>query len=133
MDVYIANRAIVDLKVMKSIRETFYVKDRGRISFVEYYGYDTQAAIYQNLVEINTGKKLPFLIAVASKEEETDIEVIGFDQPYLDMVLQGVFLNIGRIHDLKQGRVIPTRCGSCDYCHATKILTGPIHFKDLTA
>jgi len=124
-------KAIVDLKVMKSIRDSFWVKDLGHVSFVEYWGYNVQAAIYQKLVEINTGKKLPFLIAAASKEKEPDIEVIGFTQKDLDDTLSLVFTNIVRINDLKLGKAESTRCEVCDYCKRTKVLTHPVHYSDL--
>lgn len=131
IDSYIPKRCIVDLKTTKSIHDLFWASNHGWVSFIEHFGYDIQAAIYQELVRIDTGKKLPFLIAAASKENYTDIQVIGFDQPHLDMVLQGVFLKIGRINEVKQGKIPPTRCNACNYCFATKILTGPVHFKDI--
>ena len=125
-------KAIVDLKTTKSIRDGVWASNKGFLSFVEFFGYDIQAAIYQELVRINTGKKLPFLIAAASKETFTDIEVIAFDQEYLDRVFAGIFIGMARINDLKSNKgFVPTRCESCDYCHATKVLSGPIHFKEL--
>jgi hypothetical protein len=125
--------AIVDLKVMKAIRDAFWVPDLGRLSLIEYWGYNIQAAIYQKVYEINTGEKIPFLVAIASKEKVTDIEVVGFTQQDLDQTLSLVFPNINRINDLKNGRVEPTPCGLCDFCRTQKVLTGPVHFSTLTA
>lgn len=134
LDSFIANTCIVDLKVMRSIRDTFYVPELyRRLSFVEYYGYDIQAAIYQKLVEIKTGQKLPFMIAVASKETFPDIEVLAFTQTDLDKAMQRVFASIARVQQLKEGSMVdPKRCEECDYCHTTKILTKPIHYSELT-
>jgi hypothetical protein len=33
------------------------------------------------------------------------------------------------ILDVKSGKVKPERCGSCEYCRATKKLTEPIDFE----
>ena len=131
LDSYIHGKCIVDLKTTRSISENIWASNHGWITFIEHFGYDIQAAVYQKLVEINTGKRLPFLIAAVSKETFPDIEVIGFDQNHLDMKLQGVFLGMSRINEIKSGKTVPTRCGECDYCHATKILRGPVHFMDL--
>ena len=70
MDSYIPSIAIVDLKVMASITKLEWVRDIGYLDFVRYWGYDIQGAIYQEIVRQNTGKKLPFYIAGATKESE---------------------------------------------------------------
>lgn len=124
-------RFITDLKVMRGIRDSFWVKDQGYMSFVNFWGYDIQAAVYQKLVSINIGKDLPFFIAAASKEKYPDIEVIGFTQYDLDSMLSTVAPNIQRIKDLKEGRGEPDRCESCDYCRSTKVLTKAIHYSEL--
>ena len=131
IDSLLRNVCIADLKVMADLRDSFWVKDSGYMSFIEYWGYDIQAAIYQKLVDINTGKKLPFYITAASKERYSDIEIIGFTQDDLDGVLSLVFPNVNRINDLKLGRVKPDRCEICDYCRATKVLSKPIHYSQL--
>lgn len=131
IDSLIRGKAITDLKVMKSIIESFWVKDLGHISFVEYWGYNVQAAIYQKAVELCTGEKLPFFIAAATKDKYPDHDIIGFLQRDLDDTMTQVFTNIGRINDLKQGLVEPDRCGVCDYCRATKVVTRPVHFSEL--
>ena len=67
IDSYIADKVIVDLKVMSSITKHEYVRDVGYLDFIRYWGYDIQGAIYQEIVRQNTGKRLPFYIAAASK------------------------------------------------------------------
>ena len=131
IDSFHPGKAIVDLKIMKSIREGFWVKDFGKMNFIDYWGYDIQAAIYQKVVEINTGKQVPFFIAAASKEKVADIEVIGFDEKKMNETLIEVQNNVQRILDLKSGKVTPDRCGTCDFCKFTKVLTGAIHYSDL--
>jgi len=126
LDSYIADTCIVDLKVMKSLRESHYVRDFGLMDFIRYWGYDIQAAIYQKVVEISTGKKLPFYIAGASKEKMTDIELIQVPQEWMDERLMDVEKEIPKIIALKNGEIDPIRCEVCDYCKHTKILTGAI-------
>lgn len=123
--------AIVDLKVMKSLKEEFWVKDYGKMSFIHYWGHDIQGMIYQRIVECNTNKRIPFYIAGASKEKITDIEIIGFTQKDLSDTASIVEGNVKRILDLKTGHAHPERCGRCGYCTSTKILTKPIHFSEL--
>lgn len=126
MDSYFPDTLIVDLKCMKSLRESFYTKDFGNMDFVRYWGYDIQGAVYQKIVEINTGKKLPFKIAAASKEQYPDIEVIQIEQQMLDTALAEVEKNVPMILQLKNGDMEPVRCGICDYCKHTKVLTHSI-------
>ncbi|MBQ9437645.1 MAG: PD-(D/E)XK nuclease-like domain-containing protein, partial [Lachnospiraceae bacterium] len=87
MDSYFLNEAIVDLKVVRAAhgKEAFeWVKDYGYTYFPLVFGYDIQGAVYQEIVRQNTGKKLPFYLAVATKQKEPDIEIIQITQNYLD-------------------------------------------------
>ena len=132
MDSYIPNKVIVDLKVMASITKHEYVRDVGYMDFVRYWGYDVQGAIYQEIVRQNTGKVLPFYIAAASKEPETNIEVIHVTNNFLADALSEVEANMPRILELKDGLYAePDRCEICDCCRSTKILHGPITILDL--
>ena len=126
MDSYIENTCIVDLKVMKTLRESHYVRDYGLMDFIRYWGYDIQAAVYQRVVEINAGKQLPFFIAAASKEKETDIEIIQIPQEWMDDRLMEVEKNVPKITALKNGEIEPIRCEVCDYCKHSKVLTRAI-------
>jgi hypothetical protein len=132
MDSYLEDVAIVDLKVMASITDLKWVKDIGYLDFVRYWGYDIQGAIYQKIVEINTGKKLPFYIAAATKETEPDIRIIQITQNYLDEALSVVEANIGRILRVKNGEQEPDRCELCDCCRHHRVLKAPISILDLT-
>ena len=131
MDSYFPDVLIVDLKCIKSLREDNYLKDYGHMEFVRYWGYDIQAAIYQKIVEINTGKRLPFKIAAASKEEYPDIEVIQVEQSLIDAALAEVEKNTPSILALKNGEYEPVRCGTCNYCRHTKVLTQSIWSSEL--
>ncbi|MEZ3504921.1 MAG: PD-(D/E)XK nuclease-like domain-containing protein [Lachnospiraceae bacterium] len=131
IDSYIADKVIVDLKVMSSITKHEYVRDVGYLDFVRYWGYDIQGAIYQEIVRQNTGKRLPFYIAAASKEEETNIEVIHVTDNFLKDAMSMVEAAMPRILRVKNGEVKPDRCESCDCCRYTKVLRNPITILDL--
>lgn len=133
MDSYIPDVAIVDLKVMASITKLEWVRDIGYLDFVRYWGYDIQGAIYQEIVRQNTGKKLPFYIAGATKEKEPDIRIIHITDNYLQEALSVVETNMPRIIRVKNGEEEPDRCELCDCCRHTRVLTKPISIMDLTA
>lgn len=133
MDSYFPDVAIVDLKVMSSITRLEWVRDLGYLDFVRYWGYDTQGAVYQEIVRQNTGKTLPFYIAAATKENEPDIRIIQITDNYLQEALQAVKNNMPRILAVKSGEAEPDRCELCDCCRHTRVLTKPISIDDLTA
>ena len=133
MDSYIPGVAIVDLKVMASITKLEWVRDIGYLDFVRYWGYDIQGAIYQEIVRQNTGKKLPFYIAGATKESEPDIRIIHVTDNYLAEALNLVEMNMARVLAVKSGDVEPDRCELCDCCRKTRVLKAPISITDLTA
>ena len=133
MDSYIPDVAIVDLKIMASITDLKWVKDIGYLDFVRYWGYDIQGAVYQEIVRQNTGKKLPFYIAAATKEKEPDIRIIHVTDDYLREALHVVEANMPRILRVKNGEENPDRCELCDCCRKTRVLTAPISILDLTA
>jgi len=131
MDSYIPDKVIVDLKVMASITEAKWVKDVGHVDFVRYWGYDIQGAIYQEIVYQNTGKRLPFYIAAATKEEEPNIEVIHVTDNFLKDALSIVEAAMPRVLAVKRGEAEPNRCERCDCCKHTKVLKKPITILDL--
>jgi hypothetical protein len=118
IDSYHPGDKIVDLKVMKDFDGIW--KDGLKLSFVEAWGYDIQAAIYQ-FVEDNG---LPFYIAGATKQKpEPDLAIISIPQDRLDYCLDIVVENVQRFADIKTGLIEPSRCERCDYCKSTKVLT----------
>lgn len=123
-------KAIVDLKVVKSIREKSWV-DGAKLNFIQTFGYIDQGAIYQEVVYKNTGVRLPFFIAALSKEEYTDKEIIHIPDVELEMALSQIRLNIDHVMSLKNHDRPPTRCEKCDYCRTTKKLNNTISFYDI--
>lgn len=131
MDSYHPNDKIVDLKVMRDMLPLYAPSLGHRVSFINYWGYDIQGAIYQKVVELVTGKKLPFYICCATKEDAPDIEIINIDQPYLDEALNFVEANLPRVLNIKNHITEPSRCGTCAFCKATKTISEPITLTDL--
>jgi hypothetical protein len=131
MDSLLPGKAIVDLKIMQSINKVFWAKDYGHMDFIQYWGYDIQLAIYQEIYRQNTGEILPTFIAVADKGKYPDINVIYVDNYRLAECLEDVKRNAPRVQMLKRGEIEPLRCNSCDYCKSTKVLSEPIHYSTL--
>ena len=73
MDVYRPDERIVDLKVVKDF-EDIYKEGFGRVSWIQYWGYDIQGAVYQKVEQLSSGRKkpLPFYIVAATKEKIPD-------------------------------------------------------------
>lgn len=118
MDSYHRDK-IVDLKVMRSMERVM-----GK-SFVEHWGYDLQMAIYAAV----EGNDLATYLAVVTKETPADLEIISIPKWRRVELLEEVERRMPHILDVKQGRVKPERCGTCEYCRATKKLTEPIDFE----
>lgn len=131
MDSYISNRAIIDLKIVEDIYKPYYHKDTGRLNFIQERGYDFQLAIYQKVVELNTGRRLPCYIAAADKGKTTNIEIIQIQQNELDGALVGLEIGINRLKKLKSGELQPDKCKKCDWCKETKVIQKPISMSEL--
>jgi hypothetical protein len=131
LDSYIKGKCIVDLKTSSNLHESWRVADYGNVSFVDYWGYIIQLAVYQKIVEIDTGEKLPCFIAAVTKEDEPEIAVIGIDQQSLDHALNEVQMNMPSVLAIKNGETEPIRCERCNYCKSTKKLDRVIHYNDL--
>jgi hypothetical protein len=112
-DVLAADR-IVDLKIMKDFGSV-YVPDKGREPWFIAWGYDIQGAVYQEIVRQNTGKKLPFYLAAATKEKMTDIDVIHIGQKHLDYALESFTADVTEYDAIKKGVMEADRCEKCEY------------------
>ena len=122
IDSYHPGKIIVDLKCMKDMKKQW---DNGKyVNFVDFWRYDIQGAIYQEIVRQSTGKVLPFVLAVATKEKETDLGLFEIPQEVLDIALAEVIEKSPRYQEIKNGKIEPKRCEECNYCRFTKKLTG---------
>lgn len=121
MDSYILHEAIVDLKVVKALRDVSY-KNGFKQSFIEKSGYDLQLGIYQEIVRQNTGETLPCIIAGVDKQDYPDLDCILIPNEQLEFQRKELRWKIQHIIDVKNYNEEPKRCGVCDYCRATKKL-----------
>ena len=129
IDVYNGER-IVDLKTVRDFANIYDV-GYGWRSWIEYWGYDVQGAIYQRIEQIATGRDepLPFYLAAVTKERVPDIAVVRIPQHVLDAAYRLVEAKIERFDLIKNGEVEPIRCGKCDFCKETKVLIEPIVYE----
>lgn len=123
MDSFDPKEYISDLKYMASLRAPKMFE-----SMIQYWGYDIQAACYQEIVRQNIGQTLPFVFVVATKELPAHLEVGIISQENIDAAMLLVRNDIRRYQRIKNGQEAPERCESyeCAYCTMTKIITEPI-------
>lgn len=131
MDSYIPHRCIVDLKTSSDLHKAWRVQDYGYASVAEYWGYTIQMAVYQKIVEIDTGEKLPTYLAFITKEDSPEIKLCYIDQTTLDHALNEVEMNMNSVLMVKNGEVEPIPCDKCDYCKATEPIMEVINIADL--
>ena len=131
IDSFFPDKAIVDLKVVKDFEPIWNSERQRKENFVDYWNYTLQAALYQKGVEVNTGKQLPFFIAVVTKEKEPDLALLSIPQEVMDEKLAVLEEILPRIYDIKHNEIEPFRCENCDYCKSTKVLTKIIDYRNL--
>lgn len=127
IDSFHKGKAIVDLKIIKDF-EPIWNEEKGvREDFIQHWGYDYQAAIYQAI----EGNKLPFFICAATKETNPDFAVIQIPQAWIDSAMSIIKHEIGIIDAYKRGEIEAPRCEKCAYCRQTKKLSRVISADEL--
>ena len=116
MDVSHPDR-IVDLKTVANFKPV-YKPGKGRMSFIEAWGYTLQGAIYQAV----DGQYKPFYIAAVTKEPTPDIAVVQIEQPYLDTEMAMLKDKLPYFDAIKTGAIPAPRCEHCAYCKSTRRL-----------
>lgn len=123
MDVYMAGVRIVDLKTVKDF-EPLYRPGEGRLHYADFWRWPLQMAIYQAI----EGNRLPCYLAVISKQDPPDIDLIEIPQDVLDMEIKLLKDKLPYFDAMRSGVIEPERCGKCAYCRQTHKLTGPTIF-----
>lgn len=108
---------IVDMKAMSSIDPVWDESEHRKKPFYSFYRYDIQAAIYQELVFQQTGKRLPYYLAVVTKEKTPKKVAFQFTQEVLDAALSEIKEKAPKFQKIKLGEIEPIECGRCDYYH----------------
>lgn len=119
--------ALVDQKAVKDFLPIWSEEERAKVPFIDYWGYDTQGAIYQKV----DGRMLPFVIAAGTKESVPDIGAFHVKDEDLAAALAIVEDEAPRYQAIKEGKIKPSRCGKCPYCIATKKLHKIINYKEM--
>lgn len=121
--------AIVDLKIVKDFAP-LYRDGEGRLNFIEYWGYDLQMAVYQELKRQQIGAQVPCFILAATKERVPDLGLFQVPQSLMDANLVLLKERLPHLAAVKDGREPAEACGSCDHCKAVKELTGAVWLEE---
>lgn len=113
--------AIVDGKVLKDCEDVW--QDGEKKPFYRANMYDIQSAIYKTLYMQQTGKDLPFELAVVTKEKQPDKRVFRFSDETIQNALQEIIVKVPIFDAIKKGIEPIYRCECCDYCRKTKQLS----------
>lgn len=128
LDKYVPDgRMIIDWKTVANISELKWSEAmHEKVTFIDAYGYMMRAAVYTEIEKQNahSAEDAPFIVVAISKQDYPDKEALYLNhrQRY-DYELEQIKKRLGMIQMIKAGRVKPKRCGCCDYCRATKVLT----------
>lgn len=127
LDIYRKGERIVDFKTVKDF-EPLYRAEEGRVSFVEYWRWPLQMAIYQHV----EGHKLPCYLACVTKQDDPDIAVIEIPQYVLDAEIEVLREKLPYLDAMRQGVIEPERCDNCAFCRTTKRLTRAMSLDEFT-
>lgn len=115
-----------DLKTTQGIHKKY-----SGLTFIEYYGYVEQMAIYKELIKQQYGVDLiPYIVAI-EKNDNPLKAIIRVDERYTEPKLEEIEYNIQRIKALKNGEEIPIGCGECEYCRKINKVTQILSIEDL--
>lgn len=131
IDSYFPNKLIVDQKIMKDLEPIWDEDAHCKKNVVDYWGYAIQGAIYRELVRQKTGKTLPFVLAITTKEKVPNKALLRIDDDELDKALELVKEKAPIFQKMKLGETTPTRCGKCDYCKSTYKVLGVKSFHEI--
>ena len=130
IDSFHKDKCIVDLKIVKDMQPIWDGKEKK--NFVEYWGYDIQMSLYQEIVRQNTGLVLPTFLCVATKETITDFAILEIDNDRLNFVMENIIKpNIEKFDKIKKGKIKPEKCCKCDFCKSIKKIEQIINYKDI--
>jgi hypothetical protein len=130
IDSYHPEKLITDLKTIKNFDLIWDEKDKTKKNFIDYYDYVLQGALYQEICYQNTGKKLPFVIAAATKEKVSQRALLLISQDKMEIKMQFLKEYLPHLQAVKQGKVAPVYCGKCQYCLSKKKTQGVVDYEE---
>lgn len=110
MDSFLPEICITDLKII------------ARTEWLWKWNYEIQGAIYQYGVEANGYGRLPFYLAIATKEKVPDLNIFQIPDSLLDETLLEIEANMPHFIAVKNGLEEPERCEKCPWCKMTRKL-----------
>ena len=126
-------KAIVDLKVVADLyTKVWSTTENMYVHFIESYGYDKQAAIYQELYFQMTGERLPVFLAMVTKQQPYfDKAIVQIPQGRMDYLIDEMSEKAPALLSMRNGSEPVKRCEKCEYCRSTKMLKETITVFDL--
>lgn len=125
-------KIFLDLKTTRDIHMKCWINgERKPVSFVRAYNYQLQMYVYQQLIYQNFGVMcMPYIIAV-SKQDVPDKLAISINDEQLEEAASQIDELQEHIEQVRQGTIEPERCGRCEYCRSTAILSDIVNMDDL--
>lgn len=120
-----------DLKVVKDFEPIWNKRTGKKESFIEFWHYDWQAAIYSEIIRQNVGTLPKYFIAAITKEKHSDLVLLNISEEDLLLNLEIIKSMIPTVKAIKEGKEEATRCEHCDYCRESKKITRIINYRDL--
>lgn len=111
---------IVDGKVLKDCQEVWL--DGTKQPFYMANRYDLQDVIYTVLYRQQTGKDLPYLLAIITKEKQPDKRLVRINPNTYEDALQEIITKAPIFDAIKKGEIEAKGCGVCDYCKSKRKL-----------
>lgn len=118
-----ATNSIYDIKCMKDFKEQWSSADKRYIPWYYHWGYVMQLAVYREIVRQNFGEPKEIGLLAATKETIPDIQANAFRNDLLDLELDIFKSKIKYFNDIKNGKIEPVPCNTCDYCKSNKEIT----------
>lgn len=114
---------IVDFKTASEFSKHWDSELNQYVNFAQFWRYDIQAAIYQELEYQRTGIRKPFYLAVVTLKGTPNHEILHIPDETLRFALDEVELFAPKFQAIKQGFLKAERCEQCNYCLQTKRLS----------
>lgn len=114
---------IVDLKTVKDL-ESQYLPGQGRVDFATAWDWPLQLAIYREIVRQNTGKVMPCVLAVITKETPPDLRLIQIESERLDAELAWLEQMMPKFDAIKTRAIDAPRCEKCAWCRQSRVIVG---------
>jgi len=114
-----------DSKYVADFKKTYSELDKRYMDWYYAYQYQTQMALYMELVKQSYGRTGSHRLMSVTKESVPDVVLIEFSENILVDEIETVELLAPRYDAIKKGEREPEYCGHCNYCKSVKIISVP--------